>query len=46
MVLVTVATGELASIKIGRARRIPIGAIDEFIARCLEQEASGTEARK
>ncbi len=33
-----IATGELASIKIGRSRRIPVGAIDEFIARRLEQE--------
>jgi len=33
-----IATGVLASTKIGRSRRIPFGAIDEFIARRLEQE--------
>ena len=40
LVYTLVATGELTSIKIGRARRIPIGAIDEFITRRLEQEVS------
>jgi excisionase family DNA binding protein len=34
-----IATGVLASIKIGRSRRIPVWAIDEFIAWRLEQEA-------
>ena len=38
LVYTLVTTGELTSIKIGRARRIPIGAIDEFIARRLEQD--------
>jgi excisionase family DNA binding protein len=30
-----VMSGEIPSIKIGRARRIPMAAIDEFIARGL-----------
>ena len=38
LVYMLIATGELASIKIGRSQRIPVGAIDEFIARRLEQE--------
>lgn len=46
LIYTLVATGELTSIKIGRARRIPIGAIDEFIARRLEQEISGIEVRR
>ena len=46
LVYTLVATGEIASIKIGRARRIPIGAIDEFILRRLEQEASNVEIRR
>jgi hypothetical protein len=33
-----VATGELASIKIGRLRCMPVGGIDEFIAGRLEGE--------
>ena len=33
-----IATGELASIKIGRSRRMPVGGIEEFIAWRLEQE--------
>ena len=41
-----VATGELMSIKIGRARRIPISAIDEFITRRLEQEVSDVGVRR
>lgn len=40
-----VANGELRSIKIGRARRIPISAIDEFIASRLEQVPHGRPAR-
>lgn len=43
LVYTLVANKELASIKIGRARRVPIGAIDEFIARRLEQEMSSSE---
>jgi excisionase family DNA binding protein len=46
LVYALVATGELTSIKIGRARRIPIGAIDDFIEQRLKQETSGIEARR
>ena len=38
LVYMLIATGELASIKIGRSRRIPVGALDEFIVGRLEQE--------
>jgi len=37
LVYTLVATGEITSIKIGRSRRIPISAIDEFIARRVEE---------
>ncbi len=41
-----VMTGEIPSIKIGRARRIPTAAIDEFIARELEENSTdGDTAR-
>lgn len=43
LVYTLIATGEITSIKIGRARRIPPSAIDEFIARRLEQEVSSVE---
>jgi excisionase family DNA binding protein len=46
LVYTLIATGEITSIKIGRARRIPPSAIDEFIARRLEQEVSDTEVRR
>ena len=46
LVYTLVATGELNSIKIGRARRIPVGAIDEFIARRLRPEVNVTEVRR
>ncbi|MFL5589034.1 MAG: helix-turn-helix domain-containing protein [Ktedonobacteraceae bacterium] len=45
LIYTLVAKGELKSIKIGRARRIPLGAIDEFIERRLEQELSDAEGR-
>lgn len=45
LVYTLVATGELTSIKIGRARRIPVGAIDEFIEQRLRQETNVMEAR-
>lgn len=35
-----VMRGEVPSIKIGRARRIPVTAIDEWIARQVEEEQS------
>ncbi len=37
-----VMSGEIPSIKIGRARRIPATAIDEFIARELADQAEAT----
>lgn len=43
LVYTLIATGEITSIKIGRARRIPPSAIDEFIGRRLQQEVSITE---
>jgi len=46
LVYTLVKNSELRSITIGRARRIPISALDEFIAFRLEQEASDTEARR
>ncbi len=33
-------SGEIPSIKIGRARRIPIAALDEWVARQVEEQAS------
>lgn len=35
-----VMRGEIPSIKIGRARRIPVSALEEWIARQLEEAAS------
>lgn len=35
MVFRLIATGELQSVKIGRARRVPQSAIDSYIARLL-----------
>lgn len=37
-----IATGEINSLKIGRARRIPTAALDEFIARRLAREPEST----
>lgn len=37
-----VLKGHIVSIKIGRARRIPATALDEFIARQLEQQTAET----
>ena len=45
LVYTLVATRELTSIKIGRARRIPVSAIDEFIERRLEQEVSSVKEK-
>lgn len=39
-----VMSGEIPSIKIGRARRIPATAIDEFIARELEENSIDGDA--
>lgn len=35
-----IRSGELASVTIGRARRIPAAALDDFISGRLQQEAS------
>ncbi len=35
-------SGEIPSIKIGRARRIPVEGLDEFIARELADQAEAT----
>jgi excisionase family DNA binding protein len=43
LVYTLILNGEINSIKIGRARRIPPSAIDEFIARRLQQEVSINE---
>ena len=40
-----VLSGEIASFKIGRARRIPVEAIDEFIARELADQAEATDVQ-
>lgn len=36
-----VMSGEIPSIKLGRARRVPVTALEEFIAARLEQEVQG-----
>jgi excisionase family DNA binding protein len=46
LIYTLVAKGELKSIKIGRARRIPLSAIDEFIEQRLEQEPSDAGDRR
>lgn len=33
-----VMKGEIKSLKIGRARRIPVAALDEFVARCIRSD--------
>jgi excisionase family DNA binding protein len=45
LVYTLVASGELVSIKIGRARRIPLSALDEFIAKRLEEETNDASVR-
>ena len=35
-----VLRGQIPSIKIGRARRIPVAALDEWVARQVEEQAS------
>lgn len=39
-----IATGELPSVKIGRSRRIPAAAVDEFVTRMLGKGSGGDEA--
>jgi excisionase family DNA binding protein len=45
LVYTLIATGEITSIKIGRARRIPPSAIDDFIARRLQQEVNSVKEK-
>ena len=40
-----VLRGEIPSIKIGRARRIPVSALDEFIARELADQAEANNVQ-
>lgn len=35
--------GQLRSIRIGRARRIPVEAIDEFIRTCLSEQQGSAD---
>jgi excisionase family DNA binding protein len=35
-----IATGELQSIKVGRMRRVPTGALEEFVRRRLQVDSS------
>jgi len=34
-----VQTGELRSVKIGRARRVPVSALEEFVQRLQDEQA-------
>jgi excisionase family DNA binding protein len=40
VVYALLAAGEIESVRIGRARRVPVGALEAFVARlrCEEQE--------
>ena len=38
-----VQRGEIASVKLGRARRIPVAALDRFVAERLEEEERGSD---
>lgn len=35
--------GEVQSLKLGRARRVPLRALDEFVTKRLEDDPSSTE---
>ena len=35
-----VLTGELASVKLGRARRVPVRALEEFVERLLQEQGT------
>ncbi len=37
------AKGEIRSIKLGRSRRIPVAAVDEFIERQLREQEEGDD---
>lgn len=34
--------GELESVKLGRSRRIPVGALEEYVARLRDEARAGT----
>lgn len=34
-----IKSGEIRSVKIGRSRRIPASALDEYVARLLDEQA-------
>ena len=40
-----VMAGDIASVKLGRSRRIPLRALDEFVAEHLKSEADGSDDR-
>ena len=41
-----VSDSQIASITIGRARRVPVGALDDFIAKRLEEQSKDTEVQR
>lgn len=44
MIYELIRTGELRSCKVGRARRIPAGALDDFVNRLLPDPEGGSGA--
>jgi excisionase family DNA binding protein len=38
-----VGSGQIRSVKLGRLRRVPASAVDDFIRRLEEQQAEGAE---
>ena len=40
-----IATGELPSIKVGRLRRIPTEALENYVKRQIEEQIGGEETR-
>lgn len=36
--------GQVASLKLGRARRVPVAALEDFIARRLAEHEDGSDA--
>jgi excisionase family DNA binding protein len=40
-VYVKLASGELSSVAIGRARRVPVAALEAFVARLLSEASGG-----
>jgi len=37
-----VMSGELASVKVGRARRVPVSALENFVERIAEEAKAGS----